>query len=154
VKYGTGAAGKELAAFNGHTNTILEYSPDGKTIASGSHDNTIKLWDVATGKERQARGRAAERFIRSVTYPLRAHTGARNAYDPAARDAFTHPLRSHAGPGDAHDPAAHDCAAAIAAAGAGPRAWAILDRHDMPIGRVGSNRPRCSRLMGVARLGR
>ena len=30
-------------------NTIA-FSPDGKTIASGSADNTIRLWDVATGK--------------------------------------------------------------------------------------------------------
>src|SRR2546430_4298140 len=30
----------------------LAYSPDGKTVASGSHDNTLKVWDVATGKER------------------------------------------------------------------------------------------------------
>ncbi len=30
----------------------LAYSPDGKTLASGNVDKTIKLWDVATGKER------------------------------------------------------------------------------------------------------
>ena len=31
--------------------TSVSFSPDGKMIASASRDKTIKLWDVATGKD-------------------------------------------------------------------------------------------------------
>jgi len=44
---------RERNRFTGHQNYVLavSFSPDGKTLASGSADNTLKLWNVADGKE-------------------------------------------------------------------------------------------------------
>lgn len=41
-----------LKTFDGHASLVLsvKFSPDGYTVASGSHDRTVKLWDVNTGK--------------------------------------------------------------------------------------------------------
>ena len=46
--------GVELDLFIGPTGNFnsVAFSPDGKTIASGSRDNTISLWDVDTAKEK------------------------------------------------------------------------------------------------------
>ena len=45
--------GEELALYAGNTGEVhcVSFSPDGKTIASGSDDNTIRLWDLNTGEQ-------------------------------------------------------------------------------------------------------
>ncbi|KAG1654637.1 hypothetical protein FOA52_009193 [Chlamydomonas sp. UWO 241] len=44
----------EIRRLTRHSNSVttLAFSPDGKTLATGSDDSTARLWDVATGKER------------------------------------------------------------------------------------------------------
>jgi RNA polymerase sigma factor (sigma-70 family) len=44
---------EEILALGGHEHVIssLVFSPDGRTLASGSVDRTVRFWEVATGKE-------------------------------------------------------------------------------------------------------
>jgi WD40 repeat protein len=43
----------ELVVQTGHVDGVssVAFSPDGMILASGSFDNTVKLWDVLTGTE-------------------------------------------------------------------------------------------------------
>jgi len=52
--------GEPLTGYTDGVSSVA-FSPDGKTLASGSYDNTIRLWDVATG--------------RPIGSPLTGHTG-------------------------------------------------------------------------------
>jgi RNA polymerase sigma factor (sigma-70 family) len=49
------ATGQELCRCRGHTavmaNACFVFSPDGKTLATGSDDHTVRLWEVPSGKE-------------------------------------------------------------------------------------------------------
>src|SRR5262249_52942219 len=51
VKLREVGTGKERAALPAVFGSSAVFSPDGKTLATGSEDSTIKLWEVAAGKE-------------------------------------------------------------------------------------------------------
>jgi WD40 repeat protein len=53
VTFALRAQKPELVVQTGHTTRVdsVASSPDGRTLAMGSLDNTVKLWDLATGRE-------------------------------------------------------------------------------------------------------
>jgi WD40 repeat protein len=77
---------KEHTCFAGHTAVVsaVAVTSDGKTLASGSYDATIKLWDLATGKETATlRGHTAG--VYSVVFAPNGKTLASASHDDTAR---------------------------------------------------------------------
>jgi serine/threonine protein kinase len=86
----------------GHTSLVLSvsFSPDGTRIASGSADNTIRLWDAATGEEiHTLKGHTYD--VESVSFSPDGTRIASGSYDKTIRlwDASTgeelHTLKGH-----------------------------------------------------------
>jgi WD40 repeat protein len=65
--------GALLQTLEGHSNEIktVTFSPDGKQLASGSYDGTVRLWDAMTG--------AALQTLEGHLEGVRPRTAPRNA---------------------------------------------------------------------------
>ena len=86
VELRNAVTGQIVASLTGHASyaTSVAFSPDGATLATGSEDRLIKLWDVGAGRERLTmKGHA--NAVRTVTF---SHDGVRlvsNGLDDRAR---------------------------------------------------------------------
>ena len=110
--------GAHKKTFTGHTKRVnsVAYSSDGKIIASGGADGTVRLWEIATGKQKVVLGRTGwidflfpwlNPPVNSVAYSSDGNTVVTTSWDHKLRlwDTRTTKLKAiltgHTGPVDA-----------------------------------------------------
>ena len=74
------------AVLEGHTGRVyaIAFSPDGATLASGAGDHTVRLWEVASGRERAVlRGHTDE--VRAIAFSPDGATLASGSGDHTVR---------------------------------------------------------------------
>jgi WD40 repeat protein len=88
------AARPGIAALTGDTDRVhaMAFSPDGKTVVSGSYDGTVRLWDVATHRETGAPIDGHDGKVYSVAFSPDGRVVASGADDGTVRlwDVATH----------------------------------------------------------------